>query len=208
MAKINGGILGGVSGRVGNVVGGSWKGVKYLRSYAIPGYSRTDAQGDQRDNMRYLVAMAKAYVFTVLNPYCDKFISRLSGFNWMIRENMPAKKLAATVETIKVSAGPLHPGSILTAVGTDGNVTITWSTETGIDGSAGDVVVAWLRNPTTNEVTVDTTAVRSTGTVTFARPGKAGGETIYAGLFFARMNVAGTVVERISTNLNLEMTGT
>ena len=32
MATIKKGILGGVSGKVGNVVGGNWKGVDYLRS--------------------------------------------------------------------------------------------------------------------------------------------------------------------------------
>ena len=31
MGKISQGILGGVSGTVGNVVGGSWKGISYLR---------------------------------------------------------------------------------------------------------------------------------------------------------------------------------
>ena len=31
MGIINQGILGGVSGTVGNVVGGSWKGINYLR---------------------------------------------------------------------------------------------------------------------------------------------------------------------------------
>jgi hypothetical protein len=49
MGKISQGILGGVSGKVGNVVGGSWKGIDYLRilpaSVANP---RTPAQMDQR----------------------------------------------------------------------------------------------------------------------------------------------------------------
>jgi hypothetical protein len=31
MGKINQGILGGFSGKVGNVVGGSWKGIEYMR---------------------------------------------------------------------------------------------------------------------------------------------------------------------------------
>ena len=31
MGKINQGILGGVSGQVGNVIGGTWKGIDYLR---------------------------------------------------------------------------------------------------------------------------------------------------------------------------------
>ena len=31
MGKINQGILGGVSGQIGNVIGGTWKGIDYLR---------------------------------------------------------------------------------------------------------------------------------------------------------------------------------
>ena len=31
MAIISQGILGGISGKIGNVVGGSWKGIDYLR---------------------------------------------------------------------------------------------------------------------------------------------------------------------------------
>ena len=49
MGKINQGILGGVSGQVGNVIGGTWKGIDYLRikpsSVANP---RTEGQVDQR----------------------------------------------------------------------------------------------------------------------------------------------------------------
>ncbi|MDD4190768.1 MAG: DUF6266 family protein [Mangrovibacterium sp.] len=49
MGKISQGILGGVSGKVGNVVGGSWKGIDYLRvmpaSVANP---QTPAHMDQR----------------------------------------------------------------------------------------------------------------------------------------------------------------
>ena len=32
MGTINKGILGGFSGKVGNVVGGTWKGIDYMRS--------------------------------------------------------------------------------------------------------------------------------------------------------------------------------
>ena len=32
MGKIGKGILGGISGKVANVVGGNWKGIDYLRS--------------------------------------------------------------------------------------------------------------------------------------------------------------------------------
>lgn len=53
MGKISSGILGGFSGKVGNVVGGSWKGIDYMRikpaSVANP---RTEGQVDQRTKFR------------------------------------------------------------------------------------------------------------------------------------------------------------
>ena len=49
MGKIAQGILGGLSGKVGNVIGGSWKGIDYIRikpsSVANP---RTVGQVNQR----------------------------------------------------------------------------------------------------------------------------------------------------------------
>jgi hypothetical protein len=53
MGKISSGILGGFSGKVGNVIGGSWKGIDYMRikpaSVANP---RTEGQVDQRTKFR------------------------------------------------------------------------------------------------------------------------------------------------------------
>jgi hypothetical protein len=50
MGKISQGILGGISGKVGNVIGGSWKGIDYIRvkpsSVANP---RTEGQINQRN---------------------------------------------------------------------------------------------------------------------------------------------------------------
>ncbi|WP_026776119.1 DUF6266 family protein [Polaribacter sp. Hel_I_88] len=61
MGKISQGILGGLSGKVGNVIGGSWKGIDYLRikpsSVANP---RTEGQVNQRNkftiSLEYLQA--------------------------------------------------------------------------------------------------------------------------------------------------------
>ena len=62
MGKINQGILGGVPGKVGNVIGGTWKGIDYLRikpsSIANP---RSEGQVDQRSKfstvLRFLQPM-------------------------------------------------------------------------------------------------------------------------------------------------------
>jgi hypothetical protein len=48
MGKINQGILGGFSGKVGQVVGGNWKGISYMRVHAIPSNPKTEKQVSQR----------------------------------------------------------------------------------------------------------------------------------------------------------------
>jgi hypothetical protein len=69
MGKINQGILGGVSGTVGNVVGGTWKGINYLR---IKAASYSDAQSDiqvnQRNRFGACVALAKSVLELQLRP--------------------------------------------------------------------------------------------------------------------------------------------
>jgi hypothetical protein len=49
MARITKGILGGGRGKVANVVMGSWKGIDYLRAYAVPSNPRTPRQVQRRD---------------------------------------------------------------------------------------------------------------------------------------------------------------
>ena len=49
MARINQGILGGFSGKVGSVVGANWKGIHYMRSKAASvANPRTEGQVKQR----------------------------------------------------------------------------------------------------------------------------------------------------------------
>lgn len=53
MGKIMQGILGGFSGKVGTVVGGTWKSISYIRSIATSvANPRTEKQLRQRENSR------------------------------------------------------------------------------------------------------------------------------------------------------------
>lgn len=62
MGKISQGVLGGFSGKVGNVVGGTWKGIDYMRiKPANVSNPRTAGQVDQRSKftitLRFLQTM-------------------------------------------------------------------------------------------------------------------------------------------------------
>lgn len=60
MAKLNSGILGGISGTVGNVVGARWRGIDYIRSKpATVNNPNTEAQQTQRMRFRLVISLLR-----------------------------------------------------------------------------------------------------------------------------------------------------
>lgn len=60
MAKLSSGILGGISGTVGNVVGGRWRGIDYIRSKpANVKNPNTEAQQAQRMRFKLVIEFLK-----------------------------------------------------------------------------------------------------------------------------------------------------
>lgn len=202
MGKINSGILGPVSGRIGGVVGARWKGQPYLRSYVVPGASETALQLAQRARFAYVVAAAKYYVGRVFNSYYDKFLSKVSGFNRFVTNNIPKGPSYTPITNFQVTDGPLYPGSALTAVYTnlDGEFSLTWNTALGVDGADDDVAIGWVRNRTTNVTTFGPDTERSIGQMYVDIGSGATAADYDCGVFFAKMT--GTLVTKISRNLS------
>ena len=88
MVKIKCGILSRTTGKVGGVVGGSWKGINYIREHVTPANPQTAAQQGQRAKMRMAVKLVKPVVSTILNVYVDPLVRRMSGFNRFIKTNI------------------------------------------------------------------------------------------------------------------------
>lgn len=202
MGILNNGPFGPVSGRVGGLVGAHWKGQPYVRSYVVPGASRTTLQGAQRNRFLYTVAACKPYVGRVYNPYYDKFLSRRSGFNQAVATNIPKKPGFTPATVFQHTDGPLYPGSAIVATWNGGGskYIVTWGAEHGVDGEDTDVAIAWGRNSVTNEVvfSTDTTRVAATVDVVIARGTAA--VPVDIGLFFAKKS--GSLVVKISRNLS------
>lgn len=87
-AVLETGILGKVSGKVANVVGGTWKGINYVRAYFVPSNPNTSAQQLQRSKMRACIAFARQLTGSLIQPYWDKFAVAMSGFNHFVSENI------------------------------------------------------------------------------------------------------------------------
>lgn len=89
MGKIYQGILGKVSGKVGSVVGSSWKGIATLRIYNnVVANPRTAGQIAQRSAFKQFSQLAKSLLAGLIKPYWDKKALRMSGYNSFIKANL------------------------------------------------------------------------------------------------------------------------
>jgi hypothetical protein len=142
MGRISQGILGGVSGTIGNVVGGSWKGITYLRVKSDHyNDANSEKQVKQRTKFAACVAFAKLIIDTIIRPIWNKKAVKMSGFNLFTKTNLSAFNADGDIgdySQLQVSVGDLPlPENIVIAddAETEGGVSITWEDNSGT-GSA------------------------------------------------------------------------
>lgn len=166
MAIITQGILGGISGKIGNVIGGSWKGIDYLRimpaSVANP---KTPAQMDQRSKFITVIKFLQPMV-EFLRVGFKLYAIKMTQFNNAMSYNL---KNAITGEypnyTIDLSKALVSRGSLAVALGA--NVVAT---------SATEIALSWSDNSGTgNAQTTDKSLLLAyhteTGTVIYNTSG-------------------------------------
>lgn len=111
MGKIFQGILGGVSSKVGSVVGASWKGIPTLRVYQ-PNVSnpKTAAQVKVRGSFKFLSVIASLSLAGFIKPLWDRDAVRMSGYNAFIGANkaLAGKNNVEILEGLKASKGKMQ----------------------------------------------------------------------------------------------------
>ena len=111
MGKIKKGILGGFNGRVGNVIGGAWKGIAYMRSEAqsIKNPRTEDQQANRTLFGQVSDVMSKAKQAVNLG-YAGSAVKK-SAFNCAVQENMKLLAEQGSVyetELLQFSKGGLY----------------------------------------------------------------------------------------------------
>lgn len=143
MAKIPQGILGGISGRVGNVVGGDWKGINYIRSMPLSvANPNTALQQAQRGAFSSVVSVARLLLADLVATYWDPFARAMSGYNSFIKQNIAAFDTAGFDDPTIFSAGRGILTGVLnlacTAGEGAGSLAFTWDDNDGV----GDALAA------------------------------------------------------------------
>ncbi len=193
MGKISQGILGGFSGKVGNVVGGNWKGIDYMRvrpaSVANP---QTNGQVGQRT--RFSMALQflqplRGFLKVGFRNYAIKMTEFNSAMSYNVQNAVIGRypDFLIDYEAALISRGGLT-GALNPTIGSTlpGSVQFNWA-DNSIDGNAkpNDRAMVLIYNPTRNEaVYVTDGSIRSSGTHILTVPNQYSGDTVHAFIAF------------------------
>ena len=190
MGKIGQGILGGFSGKVGNVVGARWKGIDYMRVKADRrNDANTEGQIAQRSRFSGILRFAQSVLNPIVRPIWEVAAKglQMTGFNLFIKDNMEAFDAEGNVidfGQLQMSKGDLAPAKLAIA-STDGvekSVTVSWPDNTGQGQSnANDRLRLLAVKEGKIPVLLNTSFERSAGTGDYVIPFETGDEIhVYA----------------------------
>lgn len=139
MGTINKGILGGFSGKVGNVVGGTWKGIDYMRSKANRRkFTASQLQLEQQVKFALVVRFVQTMTGLVVISFGD-FAVRKTGFNsavsYILKNAITGTYPAYSIQYADalVSRGDLPNVLAPTAAGSGGGLlTFNWTDNSGV----------------------------------------------------------------------------
>lgn len=205
MAKIPQGILGGVSGKIGGVVGSSWKGINVIKTKPLSVANPQSAgQVAQRTKFSNTVAFAVAILSTVIKPLWDRFASRESGYNAFIKQNIDlfTGEYPSTPADLVISNGKMSATVIdYASQNISGAGQVTWTDDSGEGYKlASDTLYLVIENEDDGIIEgFDTGVLRSAEVANFNLAGTVtSGNTYNAYAAFRRAD--GTVVSNTSTD--------
>jgi len=138
MGKIKQGILGGFSGKVGSVVGGSWKGISYMRGKAVSIKNpQTLQQMKQRNKFALALSVLQpitAFIRVGFRRYAYKKSEFNAAMSYTIKNAIVGDYPNYTLDfsSLIVSRGTLTGANDAAAVAETGKIKFTWEDNTGI----------------------------------------------------------------------------
>lgn len=200
MGKINQGILGSVSGKVGGVIGGSWKGIGYVRSIpASVADRKSTAQLEQRAKMKLLGKVSAEILAEIIKPLWDRFAIKMSGYNAFVRKNMPAFLSGSVIslESLVISNGKMAATPNVSASWNSGSeeLSIFWDNDMPDSfASASDkMYILVIDNTGLIYATVSGTVARIAGETVLSLADMSFNPKI-SGVYVAAARVDGTIV--------------
>lgn len=108
MAVLKQGIMGGFSGKIGNVIGTSWKGIAVMKAMPLSvANPRTAAQITNRERFQTSVLFAQSILVDTIKPCLDRAAQKMSGYNMFLSVNAQLfdETTITTPASLKISSG-------------------------------------------------------------------------------------------------------
>jgi hypothetical protein len=146
MGKLNQGILGGYSGKVGKTIGTSWKGIAIIKAMPLSvSQPVTVKKTNARLTMQVAVKVMKLMLIDVIKPLLDKNSKKESGFNRFYRINSnifgPTGLRLDRKMTIAIGELPVNESNFNAIVNENYTIDLTWDDTSLINlGNADDIL--------------------------------------------------------------------
>lgn len=192
MATFNQGILGGFSGKVGTVIGSTWKSINYMRALAVNVHNpNTVKQQCQRGRFRTAAFFCKAVKPVIQNGFRE-YASRQTAVNaamsYLLRNAVVgcAKEAALDFDKVRVSQGSLTAVVDATVEVEGSKAAFSWTDNSGMGDATGeDVAMVLAYNKDRQEAVYDLTAAkRADGAAELTLPAGWDGEALAVYLGF------------------------
>ncbi len=123
-------LISSLSGKAGNVVAASWKGIQYARALVIPANPKSVDQTTQRDFLTKIVAWWHD-IEEQLQDYCKILAAGqpMSGFNCWTKRNLQdlADEVMPRIMPLNATVNPISGFSAATGAGATKEIDLTWS---------------------------------------------------------------------------------
>jgi len=191
MASIKKGILGPISGLVGTVIGGTWKGINYIRSKPAAS-NREPSPAQLEQQARFALMMRCLQTLSSLLPISFKQMAiKMSAFNSAFSYNVrnavtgTFPDFEVAYDMVLVSRGDLPNASdAKAALGTGTQIAFTWTDNTGTGKAAPtDKTVMVVHCPDRQHTIFDFGTTRAKGADSIALSAFAG-HTVHTWLGF------------------------
>lgn len=188
MGRLDKGLLGGYTGKLGTTVGSTWKGINVVRTYqpnvANP---RSDRQVEHRSLFSQVTEIGSLLLADVIKPLWDRNAKQMSGYNAFIQANMlaAAKKKKLSPETFILARGRIGVVEPLASVD-DSALAVNWYSYTiPVFGKPTDKAYIVVFNEAMEVVEYSAgDSMRSEGSVIFEHDGRLQGNLYHVVLAF------------------------
>jgi len=185
MGTIKQGILGGFSGKVGNVVGASWKGIDYIRSLpSSVSNPRTPGQVTQRTKFSMVQSFLTSMI-PVIRVGFKKYTGKQTATNAAMSYNLKngvigeGSDLELDYPNLLISRGKLLPAPSPSVSINLNDIIVEWDNSISGNASRTDDVILLIYNKTKGESKYDINMfIRSTGEASTAIPANWNGDTL------------------------------